>query len=339
MKLSFDKIQEITTGAVRVEQHGDVINFFRFTKAQEEFYKTYNEGFYTKTFAPAGVRFRFKTDSKFLNIKAFVTTVFAATRGYYSFDVKVNGEFIGAVDNYGDAVFEGNYTKYEFPLGEVDKTVDLGDGLKTVEVYFPYTVKVDLKEVNLSDGAVVEALPKREKLLCFGDSITHGHDSTRNCRHYTAQLADALDLELYNKGIGGEVFKPELARCREEFDPKIVTIAYGTNDWSKGIPDVFARDCREFYKTVSELYPNAKIFGITPPWNKNFDNPSQPMTFLEIAEEIENLTADLSNVTIIRGDNLVPHDEKYFGDLFVHPSNEGFDCYFKNLYCEIYKYI
>ncbi len=339
MKLTFEKLRGITTGAVRIEQVEDYVNFFRFTEEQQRFYEGYDLGFFKKTFATAGVRLRFKTDSLYLNLKAFVTTVFASTRGYYSFDIKVNGEFIGAVDNYGDAVFEGNYTKYEFPLGEVDGTVPLGEGLKTVEVYFPYTVKVDLKEVNLSDGALVEPMSQREKLFCFGDSITHGHDSTRNYRHYTAQLADALDLDLYNKGIGGEVFKPELAKAREPYDPKIVTVAYGTNDWSKSAPDVFARDCREFYKTVSELYPKAKIFGITPPWNKNFDNTSKPMTFKEIAEKIENLTADLSNVTIIRGDHLIPHDEKLYGDLFVHPSNDGFDHYFKNLLAEIKKYL
>ena len=339
MKLTFQQLKSFATGAVRVEQIENYVNLNRFTDEQQRFYEGYDLGFFKKTFATAGVRLRFKTDSTYLNLKAFVTTVFASTRGYYSFDVKVNGKFIGAVDNYGDAVFEGNYAKYEFPLGEVDGTVALGEGFKTVEVYFPYTVKVDLKEVNLSDGAVVEPMPKREKLLCFGDSITHGHDSTRNYRHYTAQLADALDLDLYNKGIGGEVFKPELARCKEPYDPKIITVAYGTNDRSKRDLETFEKNCREFYKTVSELYPNAKIFGITPPWNKNFDNTEKAMTFKELAEKIEQLTSDLENVTIIRGDNLVPHDESYFGDLFVHPNNDGFDCYFKNLYAEIKKYI
>lgn len=121
--------------------------------------------------------------------------------------------------------------------------------------------------------------------------------------------------------------------------PKIVTVAYGTNDWSKRTCEVFTKNCREFYKTVSELYPNAKIFGITPPWNKNFDNTTKEITFCELAEEIQKLTSDLKNVTIIRGDNLIPHDEKYFGDLFVHPNNDGFGCYFKNLYAEIKKYI
>ena len=337
MKLSFEQIKNCTKGAVRVKDFGDYINFFRFTEAQQVFYEGYDEAFYRKSFATAGVRLSFVTDSEILNIKGAISSVFASTRKYYSFDVKVNGEYIGSIDNYGDTKFEGNYSKIELPLDDFDKTIDLGIGKKTVEIYFPYTVRVNLKEVNLSDGALVEPTPQQDKMLMFGDSITQGYDSLRNIHHYTAQLGDALGMEIINKGIGGEVFKPELARCREPYDPKIVTVAYGTNDWSKRTPEVFTENCREFYKAVSELYPDAKIFGITPPWNKNFDNTSKPMTFSELADKIEELTSDLENVTIISGDDLIPHDEKYFGDLFVHPNNDGFDCYFKNLYSKIKK--
>lgn len=337
MKLSFEQIKKFTKGAVRVEDFGDYINFFRFTKEQEDFYEGYNDAFYKKSFATAGVRLAFVTDSEILNIKGAISSVFASTRRYYSFDVTVDGKYIGSIDNYGDTVFEGNYSKIELPLDDFDKTIDLGRGTKTVEIYFPYTVRVNLKEVNLSDGSMVEPTPKKEKLLMFGDSITQGYDSLRNIHHYTSQLGDALGMEIVNKGIGGEVFKPELAKCPEPYDPKIVTVAYGTNDWSKRTREEFEINCREFYKTVSELYPNAKIFGITPPWNKNFDNTSKPMTFSELADKIEELTSDLENVTIIRGDDLIPHDEGYFGDLFVHPSNDGFDSYFKNLYSKIKK--
>ncbi len=339
MKLAFEKIKEIAKGAVRFEEHEDYVNLFRFTEEQQRFYEGYDLGFFKKTFATAGIRLSFITDSSYLNLKGAISTVFASTRRYYSFDITVNGEYIGSVDNYGDTVFEGNYAKIELPLDDFDKTFDLGAGQKTVEVYFPYTVKVDLKEVCVSDRAMVEPTSKQDKMLMFGDSITQGYDSLRNIHHYTAQLGNALNLEIVNKGIGGEVFKPELARCREEYDPKIVTVAYGTNDWSKSSPEVFERDCREFYKTVSVLYPNAKIFGITPPWGENFYSTLKPMTFAEIAEKIESLTSDLKNVTVIRGDDLIPHDLKYFGDLHVHPSNEGFDCYFKNLYTEIKKHI
>ena len=339
MKLSFEQIKSFTKGAVRVEQFEDYVNFFRFTEKQQRFYEGYDLGFFRKTFATAGVRLAFVTDSEILNIKGAISSVFASTRKYYSFDIKVNGEYIGSFDNYGDTIFEGNYSKIELPLNDFDKTIALGEGKKTVEIYFPYTVKVDLKEVSVSDGAFVEPALKQDKMLMFGDSITQGYDSLRNIHHYTAQLGNALGLEIVNKGIGGEVFKPELAKCPEPYDPKIITIAYGTNDWSKSTPKVFERDCREFYKTVSELYTHAKIFGITPPWNKNFGNTEKAMTFKELSDKIERLTSDLKNVTIIRGDDLIPHDEKYFGDLFVHPNNDGFDCYFQNLYAEIKKYI
>ena len=47
----------------------------------------------------------------------------------------------------------------------------------------------------------------------------------------------------------------------------------------------------------------------------------------------------LPNVIFIRGFELVPGKIKYFADGHVHPNDEGFDFYFKNLYEEIKKYL
>ena len=33
--------------------------------------------------------------------------------------------------------------------------------------------------------------------------------------------------------------------------------------------ETFKNNCREFYKNVSENYPNSKIFAITPIWRKD----------------------------------------------------------------------
>ena len=49
----------------------------------------------------------------------------------------------------------------------------------------------------------------------------------------TARLADALGAEEVNKAIGGECFFPELAATKEDFQPEYITVAYGTNDWSR----------------------------------------------------------------------------------------------------------
>ena len=50
MKLNFNQIKEITTGAVLVSKEDGMISLKRFTQEQEELYKVTNQDFYNKTF-------------------------------------------------------------------------------------------------------------------------------------------------------------------------------------------------------------------------------------------------------------------------------------------------
>ena len=43
------------------------------------------------------------------------------------------------------------------------------------------------------------------------------------------------------------------------------------------------------------------------------------------------MIGDLEGVTIVKGFDLVPHEEQYYGDLWLHPNDEGFEKYFENL--------
>ena len=55
------------------------------------------------------------------------------------------------------------------------------------------------------------------------------------------------DAEEYNKAIGGDVFFPSLAATREDFEPDYITVAYGTNDWSKCPREALEENCKNFY--------------------------------------------------------------------------------------------
>ena len=80
MKISFDELKKLTWGAVGYEEAEDRINFYRFTKEQQDLYKeSGNEGVYLKSFTSAGVRLIFETDSSSLFIKVnFSTASFPA---------------------------------------------------------------------------------------------------------------------------------------------------------------------------------------------------------------------------------------------------------------------
>ncbi len=72
-----------------------------------------------------------------------------------------------------------------------------------------------------------------------------------------------------NKGVGGEVFFPELIMGKDEYNPDCVIVAYGTNDWKRRNKEQFTKNCNEFFNKLVNKYSRAKIFAITPIWRKN----------------------------------------------------------------------
>ena len=330
MNLSLSQIEEITLGAVRVGKDENGMRFYRFTAQQEELYKVRNDDFYNKTFSTTGIKFLFSTNSQKLFLNANVIAS-SSSRTYFAFDVFVNGKKIDTLDNFSNVTLPKEYPTLRVPFGEFSKTFDLGSGDKEVCVYFPWSVIAAIKEFAVDDGAYVLPRKPSKKLLCFGDSITHGYDALYPCNKYITKLAESLDAEEFNKAIGGEIFFPSLASAKENFEPDYITVAYGTNDWGRCTKEVFTYNCKEFLKNLSNSYPNAKIFVITPIWRKDLAENKAFGDFKDTAEIIKTQAAAHKNVSVIYGFDFVPKDQNFFADFRLHPNDDGFDCYFKNL--------
>lgn len=325
MGMQFSQIQAITLGAARVEQHDNGIHFYRFTKQQEERYKERSADFYMKTFSTSGVGLRFRTDSRTLYLRVEIAP--GCSRTYFSFDVYVDGTMVDNLDNFTGIELPHDYTKMPFPLGDFAGKFDLGEGEKEVCIYFPWSVQVALKELNLDDGAYAIPVKPAKKMLCLGDSITHGYDALRPSHKYISKLADSLNAEEHNKAIGGEIFWPGLAATREDFDPDYITVAYGTNDWNTCTREEFEDNCQAFYRNLRANYPDTPIYAITPIWRKDLEEARPFGVFRDVDALIRSQVADLENVTVIDGFNFVPHDAQYYADLFLHPNNQGFGAY------------
>ncbi len=338
MKLDLEQIKKITLGAVHVEQENDAVHFYRFTPEQMELFRQRRDDFYRKTFCPAGVQLRFKTNSKTLSLKA--DFFYEEARWYFAVDVFVDGKMLDSVHNYAGVELRGDSIRTQvLPLGEFERQYALGEGEKEIRIYFPWSVRTILKEISLDDGATVIPVRPKHKLLCFGDSITHGYDTLHpSCRH-TAHLADFLDAEEYNKAIGGDKFFPELAKAKDDFEPDYIVVAYGTNDWSCLSREFAENCCREFYKNISNTYPNSKIFALTPIWRADLNEQTQFGLFFDVEKMIRAAVEDLENVTVICGFDFVPHDTELYTDLRLHPNDAGAAHYFKNLSSQISKYI
>ncbi|MBR6794365.1 MAG: SGNH/GDSL hydrolase family protein [Clostridia bacterium] len=124
---------------------------------------------------------------------------------------------------------------------------------------------------------------------------------------------------------------------KDDYEPDYITVAYGTNDWSKKDPETYLADCKAFYTNLSRNYPTVPIFAITPIWRKVTEEVKMAGRFEDLERMIRLATEELPNVKVISGTDFVPHDISYFADLRLHPNDKGFAHYAENLYQAVKK--
>lgn len=318
--LNFGQIKSLVHGVSRVEEGDGLISFFRFTREQQELYWVTSRDFYIKSYASSGISLEFDTNSKNLELSVVVSK--GSSRTYFTHSVFVDGVRVGELS--GD-IGNGDNVPYS-------KTFALGDGLKSVKILFPWSVCSRIKELKLDKGAKVLPVEKNLKMIMFGDSITQGYDAYSPENAYAIQLATLLDAEAINKGIAGEQFFAGLGKTKDNFDPELITVAYGTNDWRHSTREKFLSSCKGFFENVRNNYPNAKIIAITPLWRVDIDNEQvfgEPLSF--VGEYIKKVAENIPNMDVIDGADLIPHDPALYQTDGVHPIDAGFMEYAKNL--------
>lgn len=333
--LSLEQIKRVTQGAEAVEKENGIINFYRFTEAEREIYSRTN--FHGKTFATAGVQMAFETDGNLLSLS--VITKPATSRNFFSVDIFVNDELVAHCANFTIKEMVGDYTGKSFTLGEHTFNVDLGKGKKRVKILFPWSVCMQLKEMRLKDASYILPIKKSKKMLVYGDSITNGYDAKYISNAYISQVANAFDLEIINKAIGGEGFFPALSKAKSNFSPDYILVSYGTNDWAFSTQDDFALRCNEFFKNLTVNYPETLIFAVSPIWRADFEGERKFGAFSEVEKILKAICGQYEKVKVISGWAFVPQDKKLFSDLRLHPNDEGFGYYAKNLIEKMRNYI
>lgn len=197
------------------------------------------------SFATAGVKLDFITDSNNLNIEVCTEKSNPHGRNFYSFDIYKNAKLISQIRNYNKDP-KVPYKNYSF--NGRHKYINIGKGIKRITVFFPWSVRGILSKLELDDGSVIKSVGKKRKIIMYGDSITQGYDSAMSSRSYASRLSELLDADIINKGIGGTVFIPEIAGVKRKSPPALIVVAYGTNDWNGAEYEWFKRRCTSFLK-------------------------------------------------------------------------------------------
>ena len=328
MTIDLKLLKKAVLGCAKLEEKENRLYLYRFTDEQAEAYKNCSNDFYKKSKATANVKLEFTTNSQNLRISGECFS--GSSRNFFGFDVYVNGSLVYHAFEYLHDGFS-SYT-IDTSLGDAD--------IKNVTVYFPWSVQANVGSLTLDDGASFDVIKRPHKMICFGDSITHGYDAKNPSFTYANRLADALRAESLNKGIGGDKFFPTLADLKDDFEPDYITVAYGTNDWGYSSKEIFDLNSRLFYQKLSKNYPNTKIFALSPIWRGNWDSKEKQVgEFSYVANTIKNISDSLPNVIFINCFDFVPHEKEYFSPDILHPNDAGSYHYAAELYAEIKKYL
>ncbi|MDA0746043.1 MAG: SGNH/GDSL hydrolase family protein [bacterium] len=320
MDLIEGAIEAYFQGVLEVVREEEGVRLLRMTREQLAYYDQ-NEGWAVRARCNAGVVLTLRTDSAFLDVEM---DILPGARKYLGLDVEIDGVISQAVRL---TEVEGTYRQRLFEASERH--------MREVRVYFAPNVEVRLRRVELEDGASVEVVEQpASRLLCLGDSITQGMDALSPCSTYPVQLSRLLGAELLNQGVGGHVFDVDSLDPELGFEPDLVTVAYGTNDWGRGIgPSGVQRAARAYLQKLREMFPveRTRIVVLSPIWRVVGHEEKGGVGLPEFGRMILETAKEIDGVETVDGLALVPNQPWYLQD-GTHPNDLGFLHYGLNLY-------
>lgn len=314
MKLNVSQLGKIIHNVLSwtVDEDGR-LHLHRFSQEQRRTYELEATDWAMKTLSSASATFDFITDSDYIAL---------------SFDLfPGSSQKWGSVDLYVDGVFYAN--RYAGDLSIKMVGFQLPAGEHRVTVYFPWSAQTVISQVQLRDGASVIPVEKQLKMLCFGDSITQGYTSKYTSLSYVNQVARALDAEVVNQGIGGYYFnEATIDESIVSYQPDIITVAYGTNDYSRyETAQEYAEHAGAYIRKLEGLFLDTKILGILPIY-RNDENHQVRKLYrsysLDDARAILRGHYEGCTNGYVLEETGIPHIPEAYAPDFLHPNEFGF---------------
>lgn len=314
MKLNEAQLSRIVHNVLSYsfDENGSLL-FHRFTEQQREVYALESQDWTIKTPCSASATFDFITDSDSIALK---------------FDLYPgSSQRLASFDLYIDGVFYANH--YSDDLSLKLAGFSLPEGQHQVTVYFPWSAQTIVNEVHLSDGASIIPVEKNLKMLCFGDSITQGYITKFPSLSYVNQTARALNAEVVNQGIGGYYFNEATiddSIC--SYQPDIITVAYGTNDYSRyETVEEFSQHAQSYIQKLAALFPDAKILGILPIYRNDENHQVRKLyrdyTLDDARQLLRRYYEALPNGYVLEQTG-IPHISQAYAPDYLHPNEFGF---------------
>ena len=242
MKLSFDQIKGITAGAVRIWEENDRIRFAKFTQKQTDAWYALDTVLGERAESSTGIRLDFYTNSSFF--------AFTVAKGKF-YDIYVNG------------ILSYLVTPESLSDGRFSISLNTSKGENRMTLVLPSHEPGALYSVELDDGATLTPHALGKKILFIGDSITQGWEAKYNSLCYAQRVARFFNADSLIQAVGGGFFDESILDEELDFDPEIVIVALGTNDWSRGDRATLSGKMNAFFNKLIKRSDGWCKFGIS----------------------------------------------------------------------------
>lgn len=239
-----------------------------------------------------------------------------------------------------DLVVDGVITEH-FPIKNlVLKTTRsscfaLPEGEHKVQLVLPWGTEFRLEKVVLSGNARFQPIQKAHRAIAFGDSITQGYVSQHPALTYPAFVSLNLDVELVNQGIGGYWFEENsLDEKLAYFQPELLIIAYGTNDFNHKSLDALRNSTEAYVRRLVRIFPEVPILAVMPIYRGGSDffqlQKLKEYTCDEGKNVLRQVYASCPNITVLE-DTFFPRTAEFFREDYLHPNDLGYSIYGKTM--------
>lgn len=312
MTLANEELQNIYCGALYFEETEDgYLKANQYTKPQMDYFKNAFEMWFERCDASSAKTIEFETDASKVSFE-------------YKLIWKCSEDSI-------ELAIDGLATEIVY-LKDIDMegcvSWNLPEGKKKVTIYLPSDATILVRNFDI-DGEF-KPVPKNEKVLWLGDSITQGYGPLRSYQTYVSVANRILNYDILNQGIGGYIYDKKSLMKMEGYDPDKIIVALGTNQFG----DEKAYEMvKEYYETLIGIYgEEIPILCITPLWRG--DTEDGIPTLIKFCENIREIVGKYKNIKVVDGFKMVPHLEEYYLDN-LHPNALGTEVYGRNLVEEI----
>lgn len=309
-------LQSLVHNSIQIREKDGVIVPLRFSEPQMAFFDPLIYRF--RSYDAAGICLDFITDSPFVHM-AYEVEIKPNTTELLYFDVLVDHQLTASPGQVFTTLGSGEWQAV-LPIKRGEP--------KRVTIYLPYLAQIRIRGLNVEDGALLQPLEAAQRpkgnLLCLGDSITQGMNAVHPSSTYAVLLSRFLDMNLINQAVSGYVYNADALDSNLPYQPDLITVAYGTNDWSICESyEQFEEQSSAYLQKLADIYPDVPIKVLSPIWRSDIAETTAVGEFVVIYETLRRISSKFDRTQLIDGLTLTPHHPHYFAD-GLHPTDEGF---------------